>query len=86
MDEFHLAALQLTAMTAITISEEEQEDLSSCTYNIFLIPCPQCVRALTLAFALHTEMPQKSFGRRYIGTLNSTCVSATAGFLQQNWP
>lgn len=58
LDELHLDALETTVITTIII-EEEQEDLFHCWYNILLILCPQPVTALTLAFALCTQMPQK---------------------------
>lgn len=59
LDEFYSDALQLTVIRTIIIIEEEQEDLSNSRYNIFLIPCLQSVRALTLAFTLCTQLPQK---------------------------
>lgn len=46
--------------TIIIITKEEQKDLFNCRYNIVLIHCSQPDRALTLAFALCTQMPQKS--------------------------
>lgn len=59
LDELHLDALEIAVITTIIITEEEQEDLFHCWYNTLLILCPQPVRALTLAFALCTQTPQK---------------------------
>lgn len=59
MDEPHLNTLQMAVVTIIII-EEEHKDLFNYQYNIFLIHCPQLVRAPTLAFVPCTQMPQIS--------------------------
>lgn len=73
--------------TIIIITKEEQKDLFNCRYNILLIHCSQPDRALTLDFALCTQMPQKkSLGRgRCIGALLDTSTSTEEYLSQQNW-